>query len=172
LQGAAPAEDDRTWAGDDALNRKLQTSLDGYQWGNRLYFTIKRTTEVDELASTLVHEVNHVLNRSECSYYSDVPEHVMDGNKAFVEEYRAYLVECYFVKDQSANEDACTAFATKALEPYGFEHDLRAIVPEGEPPETRTLTRYIVRSEHGPAAFGRIVPDAASWPPAFGTCPH
>jgi hypothetical protein len=69
-----PAPDDREWIGDEALGRKLENELHGYQWGNRLYFTIKRATDPDDLAVTLVHEVNHVAHRSECSYYVDIDE--------------------------------------------------------------------------------------------------
>jgi hypothetical protein len=164
-QVPAPAPDDREWIGDEALGRKLENELDGYQWGNRLYFTVKRSTDPDALAATLVHEVNHVAHRSECNYYVDIDEHVVDGTRAFIEEFRAYLSECYFVKDTSANLDTCTAYASKALEAYEFEHDLRNVVPAGEP---RELTNAIV--ENGATALGHLVPARAQWPAAFGLC--
>jgi len=37
------------------------------------------------LAATLVHEVNHVINRSEVGYYDDLP------TSAFIHEYRSFL---------------------------------------------------------------------------------
>jgi hypothetical protein len=161
-----PPPDDREFIGDEALGRKLENELLGYQWGNRLYFTIKRSTDPDELATTLVHEVNHVAHRSECSYYVNIDEHIVEGTKAFVEEFRAYLSECYFVKDTSANVDTCTAYASKALEAYDFEHDLTRVVRTGEP---RELTEAIV--EKGTTALGHLVPVRSAWPEAFGACP-
>lgn len=172
-RGPAPADDDTTWTGDAALGRKLEDELDGYQWGNRIYFTISGETDPDDLAKTLVHEVNHVANRSECSYYADVAEHVMDGDKAFLEEFRAYVAECYFVKDGSADVDACTGYAAKILdEVYGFEHDLRRIVPRGAPAVPRSITELVVATASGASArLGRLVPEARHWPAAFGACP-
>lgn len=170
----APSADDRTWLGDEALGRKLENGLDGYQWGNRIYFTIKRNTNPDALAKTLVHEVNHVLNRSECSYYANLAAHEMDGNKAFVEEYRAYVSECYFVKDTSANVDTCTAYATPILDQiYGFEHDLRVIVPRGKRAENKSVTELVVATAEGSEpVLGRLLPEKAHWPRSFGACPR
>jgi hypothetical protein len=42
------------------------------------------------LAATLVHEVNHVINRSEVGYYDDLP------TSAFLHEYRAFHAERLF----------------------------------------------------------------------------
>lgn len=76
----------------------------GYMWGNRLYFQLGLTT--GELAATLVHEVNHVLNRSDENYYLPIDGAVSEAERkqilnelrtdhgaAFREEYRAFYVE-------------------------------------------------------------------------------
>ncbi len=171
-QGPAPAADDRTWLGDEALGKKLENELDGYQWGNRIYFTITRDTDPNDLAKTLAHEVNHVLNRSECDYYANLAEHEMDGNRAFLQEFRSYLAECYYVKDTSADVDACTAYASKKLEMYGFQHDLAKIVPQGKAAKESSITRLVVGAKAGDdAPLGRLLPEASVWPHAFGACP-
>lgn len=171
-QGPAPAADDRTWLGDEALGKKLENELDGYQWGNRIYFTITRSTDPNDLAKTLAHEVNHVLNRSECDYYANLAEHEMDGNRAFLQEFRSYLAECYYVKDTSADEDTCTAYASQKLEMYKFEHDLAKIVPAGKAAKESTITRLVVTAKaDGDAPLGRLLPEPSVWPHSFGACP-
>ena len=63
----------------------IENELDGYMWSNRVYVSRGMTTL--RLAATLVHEVNHVLNRSEVGYYDDLP------TSAFLHEYRAFHAE-------------------------------------------------------------------------------
>ena len=86
--GPPPSPDDRTWRGDDEVDRKLDSALAGYMWGNRLYFTLKRSTDPNELAATLVHEINHVANRSECHYYRNIDTHEVEPDLAFVDARR------------------------------------------------------------------------------------
>lgn len=62
--------------------------IDGYMWSNRIY--VSRGQDPQRLAATLVHEVNHVLNRSEVGYYDDLP------TSAFLHEYRAFHAERTF----------------------------------------------------------------------------
>jgi len=62
--------------------------LDGYMWSNRIYVSRGQTTAL--LAATLVHETNHVINRSEVGYWDDLP------TSAFVHEYRAFHAERMF----------------------------------------------------------------------------
>ena len=88
----------------------LEDDLAGYQWGNRIYFTLSSATDVDELAATLVHETNHVLNRSECNYYRVMETHVVEPDRAYIEEYRAFLSECYF-NEESATVASCSTYA-------------------------------------------------------------
>lgn len=66
----------------------IANELDGYMWSNRIY--VSRGQEAKRLAATLIHEVNHVINRSEVGYYDDLP------TSAFIHEYRAFHVERQF----------------------------------------------------------------------------
>ena len=68
--------------------RTLTAELDGYMWSNRIYVSRGQTAKA--LASTLVHETNHVINRSEVGYYDDLP------SSAFLHEYRAFHAEAMF----------------------------------------------------------------------------
>lgn len=65
--------------------------IDGYMWSNRIY--VSRGQDPQRLAATLVHEVNHVINRSEVGYYDDLP------TSAFLHEYRAFHAERMFDPD-------------------------------------------------------------------------
>lgn len=168
--GPAPAADDRTFLGDAALAKKLETELAGYQWGNRIYFTLKSDTDVDELAATLVHETVHVANRSECHYYKVIDTHVVDPDPAYVEEFRSFLSECLF-GDESATTASCTTFAAARVGEYGFDAKLSRVLPNRSS-DPRTLTDLIVAAEpDGAARFGRIVPRKRDWPSSFGACP-
>lgn len=71
-----------------AAGKKLTDELDGYMWSNRIY--IARGLTVKRLASTLIHEVNHVINHSEVGYYDDLP------TSGFVHEYRSFYMEAQF----------------------------------------------------------------------------
>jgi hypothetical protein len=66
----------------------LKRELDGYMWSNRIY--VARGLTVKRLAATLIHEINHVLNRSEVGYYDELP------TSGFVHEYRAFFAEAIF----------------------------------------------------------------------------
>jgi hypothetical protein len=71
-----------------AVARAVTSELDGYMWQNRIYVSRGQTTRA--LAGTLIHEVNHVINRSEVGYWDDVP------TSGFLEEYRAFYAERLF----------------------------------------------------------------------------
>lgn len=88
---------------EDALPGIL-ADLAGYMWGNRVYVVLGGTT--DALAATLMHEVNHVLNRSDENYYLPLEREVVEPERSeilnalrvdegtgFVEEYRAFYLE-------------------------------------------------------------------------------
>ena len=168
--GAAPAPDDRTWRGDAKLATTLEKDLAGYQWGNRIYFTLSEATDVDELAATLVHETDHVLNRSECSYYRVIDTHVVEPDLAYVEEYRAFLSECYF-NDESASVASCSAYAAGRVGDYGFDAKLSRVLPN-KSDDPKKLTELIVAAEpDGDARFGRLVPRKRDWASSFGSCP-
>lgn len=66
----------------------LTNELDGYMWSNRIY--VGRGQRAKHLASTFVHEINHVINRSDVAYYENLP------TSGFVEEYRAFDAERRF----------------------------------------------------------------------------
>lgn len=75
----------------------IEAALDGYMWSNRIYVARGMTTQ--RLAATLVHEVNHVLNRSEVGYYDDLP------TSAFLHEYRSFYAESLFDPEEYEGVD-------------------------------------------------------------------
>jgi hypothetical protein len=79
------------------LAKAIANEIDGYMWSNRIY--VSRGQEPIRLAATLIHEVNHVLNRSEVGYYDDLP------TSAFLHEYRSYYAESQFDADYYAGVD-------------------------------------------------------------------
>jgi hypothetical protein len=83
-----PADHARLQLNGSNLAATLAEHLDGYMWSNRIYVS-KGQTAIG-LAATLVHEVNHVINRSEVGYYDDLP------TSAFLHEYRAFHAESLF----------------------------------------------------------------------------
>lgn len=83
--------------GKRSIATKLEAELDGYMWGNRIY--VARNLPARRLAATLVHETNHVINRSEVGYYDDLP------TSAFIHEYRAFYMEREFDPDEYAGVD-------------------------------------------------------------------
>ena len=169
-EGAPPAADDRTWRGDDEVARTLDRDLAGYMWGNRLYFTLKSSTDPNELAATLVHEINHVTNRSECHYYENIDTHELEPDLAFVEEYRAFLSECYFTRDTSASPETCSAAAFPSTTSYGFAADLARVLPGGSRDPVLLAKLIVGAEEGGDARFGRLVPRKPAWPASFGAC--
>ncbi|HQY64998.1 MAG: hypothetical protein IPF92_30890 [Myxococcales bacterium] len=163
-KGAPPDPADRTWLGDASLGATLEKELAGYQWGNRVYFTIDEELAPGELAATLVHEVNHVANRSECSYYKDIDAHTVDPNRAFVEEFRAFLAEC-FVAEASPTAARCSESALATTNTYGFRYDLAVISPAE--PTALALAKKMTSG----AELGHLTPEAGRWPQTFVGCP-
>jgi hypothetical protein len=111
----------------------INAELAGYMWGNRIY--VKRGQSTRDLAATLVHEVNHVINRSEIGYYDDLP------TSAFLHEYRAFHAERAFAPDSYEGIDLVDYVITQ------YELD-RARIP------ARVL-------EH--PLSPRLLPDPAAW---------
>jgi hypothetical protein len=66
--------------------RAITASINGYMWDDRVY--VSEELSAKQIASTLVHEVNHVLNHSE--------EHYRGPKQTLVEEYRAFYAERLF----------------------------------------------------------------------------
>lgn len=164
--GDPPADDD--WSGDDTLREALADSLDGYMWGDRLYFRFDEALDPSALAATLVHEVNHVLNRSECSYYEDYFAHEVDPTLAFLEEYRAFVVECVFRRGANGTASRCDGWANAQLEErdYGFVPDLSLLIAEDED-GTRTIAESLFDDD---GRFGWLAPVIEVWPSDFAEC--
>ncbi|HUS30860.1 MAG TPA: hypothetical protein VMZ53_20255 [Kofleriaceae bacterium] len=94
----------------------ISAELDGYMWSNRIY--VARGMSAQHVAATLVHETNHVVNRSEVGYYDDLP------TSAFIHEYRAFYVERTFDPDSYAGIDLVDYVITN------YELDRSKIRPE------------------------------------------
>lgn len=86
--GLEPADRERLHERGSEVASTIESALDGYMWSNRIY--VSRGQSAVRLAATLIHEVNHVINRSEVGYYDDLP------TSAFVHEYRAFHAESVF----------------------------------------------------------------------------
>jgi len=80
-----------------AVKAAIENELDGYMWSNRIY--VSRGQTAKRLAATLIHETNHVVNRSEVGYYDDLP------TSAFIHEYRAFYLEAQFDPGEYAGID-------------------------------------------------------------------
>jgi hypothetical protein len=111
----------------------IANELDGYMWSNRIY--VSRGQEALRLAATLVHEVNHVINRSEVGYYDNLP------TSAFLHEYRAFYVERLF--DPAY---------------YGSADLVSYVIDEYELDRTK-ITASVLESPLTP----KLLPDATAW---------
>jgi hypothetical protein len=99
--------------------RAITTSVNGYMWDDRIY--VARDLPVALLARTIVHEVNHVVNRSEENYR---------GEKGiFVEEYRAHYAEALLDKKNVRDPDVCRAIKLGIIRDYA----LKTMKPEDLP---------------------------------------
>ena len=83
--GLAPADYEHLHDRSSTVKKAIENELDGYMWSNRIY--VSRGQTAKRLAATLIHETNHVVNRSEVGYYDDLP------TSAFIHEYRAFYLE-------------------------------------------------------------------------------
>lgn len=166
--GPPSGEEAAAFEGDDALLAALATDLDGYMWGDRLYFRFDAALEPSALAATLVHEVNHVLNRSECSYYADYFAHEVDATLAFLEEYRAFVAECVYRRGSGGTAARCDGWANAQLEErdYGFSPDLTLLIAEDED-GTRTIAESLFDED---GRFGWLAPNTDVWPADFAEC--
>lgn len=162
-----PPTEDPDWLGDEELANALTDGLDGYMWGNRLYFASASTIETEMLAATLVHEVNHVANRSECSYYADILSHEVDDTRAYIEEFRAFVAECFYLEDDTATIDSCAQLAAQHVGEYGFSPDIGSVLASGHADPVE-LTQLMIESHE----FGELLPMASLWQGNFDTCPE
>ncbi len=168
--GDRPTDED--WRATPAIQEAIEADLDGYQWGNRLYFTGSDETDPRKLAATLVHEVNHVLNRSECYYYDDYETHEVDQTGAFLEEFRAFYVECWLNRGAKATPEACREHAVKTMDEleYGLTPDFETLMP-GELNPLEQIAEELVESRFWmEGSFGYLIPSWFQWPEDFEPC--
>lgn len=166
---ACPVEppDDPAWAGDESLQTALVSQLDGYQWSYHLYFAIQGRDPAG-LAATLVHEVGHVLNRSECSYFSDFWTHAPDDTWAWLEEYRAFVAECVLARGRNGTAARCDDWSARQLveREYGFSPDLAVLLDD--PEEGTVVIAKSLFEDDG--VYGWLIPTADLWPTDFDEC--
>jgi len=168
-RGEPPSgEQAAAFEGDDSLRAALDEDLDGYMWGDRLYFRFDDALDPSALAATLVHEVNHVLNRSECSYYADYFAHEVDATLAFLEEYRAFVAECVFRRGATGTASRCDRWANAQLveRDYGLTPDLSLLLDEGDD-GTRAIAESLFDQD---GRFGWLAPATEVWPADFAEC--
>ena len=155
--------------GTDALREALAVDLDGYMWGQNLYFSVEGERDDELLASTLVHETNHVLNVSHCSYYSDLDAHTIDQTLAYIEEFRAFFVECFFV-EAAEDVDGCAQWADREVVDRGYDlsPELSTVLPDGADTPVG-LGRALVEPTDE-RDFGALVPTTDVWPEDYNPC--
>jgi hypothetical protein len=100
-------------------HRAITQSMDGYMWDNRVY--VAKGLSPRALAATLVHEVNHILNRSEENYRGDAA--------IFREEYRAFYSEALFREEPVDDPAFCRRLKAHVIELYA----LRGVSPDDLP---------------------------------------
>jgi hypothetical protein len=163
---------DNHWEGSAAMRETIFAELDGYQWGNRLYFSLEDDSDPRRLASTLVHEVNHVLNRSECSYYRDFGSHEVDPTLAFVEEFRAFFAECWLEHGAKATPASCREQSLQALEDreYDMAPDFESYMPGELNPLEQIAEELITPRFWEEGSFGYLAPTLDNWPEDFEPC--
>lgn len=102
--------------------RAITTDMNGYMWDDRIY--VAPGLSPRELASILVHEVNHVRNESEAHYRGE--------QAVFVEEYRAAYAEALF-RDEKLSAARCREIKEGVIRDYGLK-DVTADDVSDRPP--------------------------------------
>lgn len=105
---------------DPDLAKEFQALMDGYMWEDRIY--VSSNLKSYDLAVTLVHEVNHVINKSHEVYYKS-------DYHAFLEEYRAFYVEGLFTGKAPKTKEAFQELKKYVAELYAFPQDLVEKLP-------------------------------------------
>lgn len=107
--------------------RAITTDMNGYMWDDRIY--VAPGLSATQLASTLVHEVNHVLNKSE--------EHYRGDRAVLVEEYRAFYAEALWVAQQKGRRTLgaaeCKEIKEGVIHDYGLKDVTAADVSDVPP---------------------------------------
>lgn len=103
-------------------SKALDRLLNGYMWDDRIY--VARGLSPQKLASTLVHEVNHFVNKSE--------EHYRGPTQGLIEEYRAFYVEKLFA-GETMTAEKCRALKAEVAREYGFTRAQLERIPDVPP---------------------------------------
>lgn len=103
-------------------SKALDRLLNGYMWDDRIY--VARGISPQKLASTLVHEVNHFINKSE--------EHYRGPNQALMEEYRAFYVERLYAGEKMTGPK-CQRLKADIARDYGFTKAQLDRIPDVPP---------------------------------------
>ncbi len=103
-------------------SKALDRLLNGYMWDERIY--VARGLSPKQLASTLVHEVNHFVNKSEENYRGPT--------QALIEEYRAFYVEALFAGEKMT-PSKCAALKAEVASDYGFTKAQLGRIPDVPP---------------------------------------
>jgi len=122
---------------------ELERHIDGYMWDNRLYISAKETPQL--MAQTLVHEVNHVLNRSELHYYDS-------HASAFREEVRAFKAEEMFRLGRELTYEEMLKIKRRVLKDYGL-----TVVNQGR--EVKIDGLLLPNEKHWAEHWGPVVPN-------------
>src|SRR5688572_27653706 len=99
--------------------RTIAAALNGYMWDDRVY--VHGNMSAKKLASILVHEVTHVLNRSEENYRS--------AKAVLLEEYRSFYAEKRFAGVEMTPE-RCRALKQYVIRTYELKGVTPADVPD------------------------------------------
>jgi hypothetical protein len=161
-EGFSVSEDER---------RAIVAPYEGYMWGNRVYIKTSRTLTDSDLAATLVHETNHVLNRSECHYYSDLEEQIEDDTLGYLEEYRAFVAECLYYDGRFATAERCDAYAVGQIAGRGYTFATSA-AQIAAPQAASTLALDLLRdgSAAGEGRYGHMLPLKTRFAASFDAC--
>jgi hypothetical protein len=103
-------------------SKALDRLLNGYMWDDRIY--VARGLNPRKLASTLVHEVNHFINKSE--------EHYRGPTQGLLEEYRAFYVEKLFAGVEMTPA-RCASLKEAVAKDYGFTKAHMDAIPDRPP---------------------------------------
>ena len=103
-------------------SKVVTANLRGYMWDERIYLAEGMTPK--QLASTLVHEVNHVINKSE--------EHYRGDTQALLQEFRADYAERLFAGEKMTPAKG-RALKLRIGREYGFDKARLEQIPDVPP---------------------------------------
>ena len=107
-----------------AVLKEISRQFGGYMWDDRIY--VARGLPARTLAKTLIHEVNHVINKSHIGYYTS-------ETNAFIEEYRAFYVEALYESSKKPNKKNCSLIKKMVIDLYHFKKVSLSDIPDIPP---------------------------------------